>query len=439
MRTFIFLLCFLCFIQKKSISQEKDISIKVVPFNKSAVYAKNEEAGYRIDLKNLNNALQKGILKITVQNNSSSTEEVSYKTDLNLKSKESFSKIFGLSSKKFSPGFYKLNIIINTNSYDDTLSYIFGISPEKFEHELHKPNDFDEFWDNTLKKLATINPQYEIKLDDKLTTHFHKVYKIQMISWDNVKIEGFLTIPNLKGKFPVTVNFAGYLGYVAPVFYEDFAALSMNVRGIGTLAKQALPPNTEFNTYNMHDKNKYIYRGVYMDCVRAIDFVVSHAELGLDTKRIVVYGGSQGGTEAFIAAALSKKVNTAAANNPVFADFRTIFYSGRKEKELVFPMVQFEKYFKHTKTADAQALKTLDYFDLTNFMDKIDCPILIGIGLKDPISPPITIYEAFNHLKPAIKQQSKIYCYPNLTHEVTDLHWLRNFNWLNDKLRDPHQ
>ena len=152
----------------------------------------------------------------------------------------------------------------------------------------------------------------------------------------------------------------------------------------------------------------------------------------------MVYGGSQGGTEAIIAAALSKKVNAAAANNPVFADFRTIFASGRKEKELVFPMVQFEKYFKQTRMTDPQALKTLDYFDLSNFIDRLECPLLIGIGLKDPISPPSTVVNAFNHLKPHLKAESKIYYYPNLTHEVTSLHWQRNYNWIEDKLRDPH-
>ena len=421
-----------------AIGQDEDLTIKIKPFKKDGLYSQKEEAGYQVYIKNLHNAPQKGTLTITVDEKSGNTEYVSQKMDLNLKKKGSINKRFSLGTNRFPPGFYKANFIINTDSYEDTATYIFGIAPEKMVYELHKPNDFDEFWDNTLAKLAAIDPKYDVRIDEGLTDRFHKVYRVQMTSWDNVRIEGYLTIPNLKGKFPVTVNFAGYLGYVAPIFYKDFAALSMNVRGIGALARQALPANTEFNTYNMQDKNKYIYRGVYMDCVRSIDFVVSHGDLGLDTKRIVVYGGSQGGTEAFIAAALSKKVNAAAANNPVFADYRTIFASGRKEKELVFPMVQFEKYFKQTRMTDAQALKTLDYFDLGNFMDRLECPILIGIGLKDPISPPATVVNVFNHLKPSLKAESKIYYYPNLTHEVSDLHWARNYNWLEDKLRDPH-
>jgi len=421
-----------------AIGQDEDLTIKIKPFKKDGLYSGKEEAGYHIYIKNLHKVPQKGTLEITVDDKNGNAEYVSMKMDISLQKKASFSKSLSLGINKFPPGFYKANFIINTDSYEDTATYIFGIAPDKMVYEIHKPNDFDEFWANTLTKLASIDPKYDVRIDEGLTDRFHKVYRVQMTSWDNVRIEGYLTIPNLKGKFPVTVNFAGYLGLVYPIYYKDFAALSMNVRGIGALARQALPANTEFNTYNMNDKNKYIYRGVYMDCVRSIDFVVSHGDLGLDTKRIVVYGGSQGGTEAIIAAALSKKVNAAAANNPVFADYRTIFASGRKEKELVFPMVQFEKYFKQTRMADAQAFKTLDYFDLSNFIDKLECPILIGIGLKDPISPPSTVVNAFNHLKPSLKINSKIYYYPNLTHEVSNLHWLRNYNWIEDKLRDPH-
>ena len=425
-------------ISANGFSQEQDIRVRISPFKKDCVYNESEETGYNVVLKNLNKEPQKGTIEILVEDKNTAKQYVSEKLDLDLKANGTFSNRFSFGSNSFEPGFYKTNIIIITDAYEDTLTYIFGIAPDKYTYELHKPKDFDEFWDNTLKKLATIDPRYEVRLDDGLSTRFHKVFRVQMTSWDNVRIEGYLTIPKLKGKFPVTVNFAGYLGLVRPVFYEDFAALSMNVRGIGILARQTIPPNTEYNTYRINDKEKYIYRGVFMDCVRSIDFVATHEDLGLDSKRIVVYGGSQGGTEAFIAAALSKKVNTAAANNPVFADFKSIFVLGRKEKELVFPMVQFDRYFKQTRMTDAQALRTLEYYDLANFMDKIDCPVLIGIGLKDPISPPSTIVGAFNHLKPEIREQSKIYYYPDLTHEVTDLHWVRNFNWLDDKLRDPH-
>jgi len=437
-----FLLLFLIAVAfvKSAIGQtdEQDLHIKITPFKKNSVYYDGQEAGFRVKLKNLHNEPQTGTFKIDVQNSITGAGFVAVNIDLRLRKKGSYVKPFSLGTNRLPPGFYKIHFITSTNFYEDTTTYIFGVSPDKITYETHKPKDFDEFWDNTLSTLATIEPKYEVTLDNELSTRYHDVYKVQMNSWDNVRLSGFLTIPRLKGKYPVTINFAGYLGLVAPVFYEDYAALSVNVRGVGPNARQALPANSEFNTYNIENRDKYIYRGVYMDCVRAVDFVLSHENFGLDTKRIVVYGGSQGGTEAIITAALTRKVNSAAANNPVFADYRSIFISGRRERELVFPMVQFERYFKYSRLTDAQVFKTLDYYDLANFMDKINCPILIGLGLKDPISPPVTVTEAFNKLSPAIKAKSKIYYYPNLTHEVSDLHWTRNFNWIDDKFLTPH-
>ena len=434
----LFLIVLTQFITVHSYAQDEDLKIKMKPYKKGCIYYADDESGFKVVIKNMHSKPQSGSIELNVINKITGEQFVDVKYNLSLGSRGSFRKHLSFGVNKFPPGFYTASLIINTDSYEDTLNSVFGVSPDKITYELHRPKDFDQFWDLTLRKLAEIEPEYDVVLDESLTTKYHKVYRIQMTSWENVRIEGYLTVPNLPGKFPVTVNFAGYLGFVSPVFYEDFAALSMNIRGIGKLARQALPANAEFNTYNIRDRDKYIYRGVFMDCVRSVDFVLSHPELGLDTKRIVVYGGSQGGTEAIITAALCKKVNSAAANNPVFADFRSIFESGMKEKELVFPMVQFDKFFKQTRTSQAQALKTLDYYDLSNFMERLECPILIGIGLKDPISPPQTVVEAFNHLKPAIKEQSKIYYYPNLTHEVSDLHWLRNFNWLDDKLKTAH-
>lgn len=432
----LFAVCF--FTTATGQSPEQDLTIKITPFKKDCVYNEGQEAGYSVKLQNLRIVPQRGSLKIEVLHSITGLEFISSAVNLDLGGKEVYSKTFSFGKGKLSPGFYKVHFIVNTNFYEDTLTYLFGITPDKVAYELHKPADFDEFWDNTLKKLANIDPEYLVTLDKDLSTKYHNVYRIEMTSWENVRLSGFLTIPRLKGKYPVTINFAGYLGLVSPVFYEDNAALSINIRGVGPKATQALPAKAEFNTHNIANKDKYIYRGVYMDCVRAVDFVFSHENLGLDKSRVIVYGGSQGGTEALITAALTKRVNSAAANNPVFADYRNIFTSGRKEKELVFPMVQFERYFRLNRINDAQALKTLDYYDLVNFMDKIECPILIGIGLKDPISPPVTITEAFNHLRPAVKAKSKIYYYPNLTHEVSDLHWTRNFNWIDDKFLTPH-
>ena len=41
----------------------------------------------------------------------------------------------------------------------------------------------------------------------------------------------------------------------------------------------------------------------------------------------------------------------------------------------------------------------LRYFDTVNFADRITCPTLVGLGLKDHVVPAKTVYAIANHLK----------------------------------------
>src|ERR1017187_8012362 len=110
-----------------AIAQEQDISIKVKPFKQDCVYSGKEEAGYHVQLKNLNKEPQKGTLTITVDDKDGDKEYARLHVDLNLARGGIYSKSFSLGINKFPPGFYKTNLIINTDAYDDTISYIFGI------------------------------------------------------------------------------------------------------------------------------------------------------------------------------------------------------------------------------------------------------------------------------------------------------------------------
>jgi len=83
-----------------------------------------------------------------------------------------------------------------------------------------------------------------------------------------------------------------------------------------------------------------------------------------------------------------------------------------------------------------QVLNTLSYFEVQNFMPKIKCPILYGIGLLDPLAPAPTTIGAFNKLRPEVKLISEVYTFPTLGHEVTARHNSFKSIWLYEKLVD---
>ena len=65
-------------------------------------------------------------------------------------------------------------------------------------------------------------------------------------------------------------------------------------------------------THNLDKRTEYGYRGFYMDAIRAYDFLSGLDEV--DSSRICVQGGSQGGALTLLVSSLSAQVRWAAAS-----------------------------------------------------------------------------------------------------------------------------
>ena len=76
-----------------------------------------------------------------------------------------------------------------------------------------------------------------------------------------------------------------------------------------------------------------------------------------------------------------------------------------------------------------EILDTLAYFDTLNLTERIDCPTLVNIGMKDDICPYRTIMPVFER----IAGPKAIHVYPDLDHNpCTDftahaMSWLRRY------------
>ncbi len=56
--------------------------------------------------------------------------------------------------------------------------------------------------------------------------------------------------------------------------------------------------------------------------------------------------------------------------------------------------------------------EVLSYFDLKNLTDRIACPVLMGFGMQDDITPPHTNFAAYNR----IRGPKRWICYPHSGH-----------------------
>ncbi|MEH7301348.1 acetylxylan esterase [Neobacillus drentensis] len=293
----------------------------------------------------------------------------------------------------------------------------------KYKPNLTKQSDFDSFWyemKNQASKpcIASLNwipyPLKNIRVAD-VTIH----------SWDGTPLRAWLIIPTeVPKKIPALLHFHGYTdsrGHVHQYLkwaLQGMAVISFEVRGQGFSPDYAKYPNgTQMQgwmTLGIEEKNSYYYANVYKDVLTCVNWAFS-LEM-IDTERIGVFGESQGGGLALVAAALEKRVRMVMSDFPFLAHFE------RSIKIASSPYTEILAYFKFKDpemTNYDLILKNLSYFDVMNFAPEITCPALFCSGMEDNVTPPSSVFAVFNHLT---SKDKFIKVYPEFGHELISPH-----------------
>jgi cephalosporin-C deacetylase-like acetyl esterase len=400
-------------------SDDGEVIAEIKADNKLATFEKT--ASFSVSLKNTFNTVEEGKLSYQIfRENGEKLTSSSKPVKLSAKSSENIH--FDLPEMK--SGFYKISFMINVTDYDDTLRKAFGISPQNIRYAGVRPPDFDAFWQKAKDELARVKPEYKITEQAALENKDHKVFLVEMKSLDGLTIRGWLTTPSRKGKFSVYLDLPGYQVGLRPQFGDgDLAILSLNVRGHGNSRDVIHTDRPDYVTLHLDDKNKYVYRGAIMDCIRAVDFINSRPEL--DNKNIIVTSDSQGAYLALALSSLDQRIKLCSAKNPIFCDFRDLF------NKVEWPSKDMARYTQAVMHGNREKLmENLDYFDCVNFAVNIHCNVLMGMGLLDFLSPPDNVYTVYN-LIPSKKK--KILIYPNLTHEVGGDYQPYEYRWSKDE------
>lgn len=401
---------------------DQEVSTTLIAGSKDAIFS--GQASYTFTVKNATDAPQTGTVSyIALTPAGGTVAKESRKVSLSKHSNTSFD--FTIPEQK--PGFYKINFMINVSDYDDTTRRVFGIRPEEIQSQHGRPADFDSFWQTTKSELAAVNPQFKMTEKADQETENRKVYLIEMRSLDNITVRGWLTIPKTTIKnrrFTTLLALPGYQVDLKPMLGEDddIAIITLNVRGQGNSRDVIHPKRPDYISLNAEDKNKYVLRGAIMDCIRAIDFIYSRPEL--DPKRIEVSGGSLGGFFAAAVAGLDNRVQLISSQNPILSDIRNL------ADQEDWPMYDLHKYAGEKGVKFDKVLDNLDYFDIKNFAQNIQTPILLGIGLLDHLAPPNNEY-AFYNLIPG--KYRRIMVFKDLGHEVATTYVLKDGHMMRDK------
>ncbi|MCI1780136.1 MAG: acetylxylan esterase, partial [Bacteroidales bacterium] len=203
----------------------------------------------------------------------------------------------------------------------------FAVRPAEIRSEYAAPEDFNLYWQKALTELKGVEPCFRLKKVDSLCSPWRNGYIVSMQSLGGITIRGYYFVPKTPGKHPAVIQLPGY-GYGFENIKRsvdsrtDAAELDLCVRGHG-ISKDVFNPWDKMTLWavGICDRKKYVYRSVYMDCARAVDFLLAQPDI--DNKRIGVVGGSQGGGLALATAGLrNKNIAACVIFDPFLCDIR---------------------------------------------------------------------------------------------------------------------
>ena len=323
------------------------------------------------------------------------------------------------------PGFYRVTCMLGDGGETAEKSMVFGYDPQKIKTALTREPDFENFWKKRKQELAKVDPQFKVTRD-KRSNEDLGVYLVEMRSLGNVRIRGWFTVPTKTGPHPAIISVPGYTVTMRPYSNrKNVATFALNPRGHGNSKDDVDPKGDEhmFLGFDMEHPERYIYVGTYMDCVRACDFLASRPEI--DKTRIGVEGGSQGGGLSYATAAHDDMIIFCEPDIPWLGDWIGYIeaspWPGEHYPELI-------KRFPGLAHSDINRL--LSYIDTMNLADRINCPVLMSVGLQDNICPPRNAFATYNR----VNAKKEFYVYPFARHDTNRWHSKIKDKWMGEML-----
>jgi len=273
-------------------------------------------------------------------------------------------------------------------------------APNQIALSSARPADFDAFWKLKLQELAKVPAEPQLETIDVGQANVQYA-KIRLGNIRGTHIQGQIARPSQGEKFPalLIVQWAGVYGlqksWVIDQAAKGWLVLNIEPHDLPIDQPEAFykeqmstGPLHDYWAIGNDDRETSYYLRMYLSCRRAADYLASRPDW--DGKTLVVMGGSQGGMQALVTAALCPQITAALALVPAGCD-------------MLGPVVGrqggWPQWYEKTAGKDAAKVREASrYFDVANFAPDIKCPVLVGLGLIDETCPPEGILAAINQI-----------------------------------------
>ena len=382
------LMAFVAFAQPRNTLVE----VSVAPEHADWQYKCGEEVKFNVSILKSGNPIENVQIRYEI---SEDMMEPLKKEELALKNGKT--QIKAGTMKK--PGFLRLRVWATYENVTYHGLATAGFDIHKIEPTTTPPADFDEFWTNVLAENNKLEMLPKLELVPEKCTQKVNVY---LASFQNrrkgCRMYGTMCVPaDLKPgeKRPAILIVPGAGVRARNGYYSEaekgLVTLELGINHISTVLDEEIYEQLrpwygrEYPLCNIDDKEKYIYKGIYAGCARAVDFLA-----GLDfvdAERIGVMGGSQGGALSITTAVLNPKVKCIGALYPALADL-TGYLHGRGGG--------WPHLFRNGRMATPERIETTRYYDVVNFARKLNVPVFYTYGFNDMTCCPTSTTAAYN-------------------------------------------
>ena len=275
----------------------------------------------------------------------------------------------------------------------------------RYAPDVAEPADFDEFWSGQLTAARAAARAPVFTAADSAMRHA-EVFDVTFSGFGGDPVKAWLIVPHEAApRGAVVVEYIGYGGGRGdpldwlPWSCAGYVHLVMDTRGQGggwrgadtpDPSDNGAPSSRGFMTRGIADPGTHYYTRLFTDAVCAVDTARAHpATAGLP---LVTTGVSQGGGLAIVAAHLTDGVRAAMPDVPFMAHPRRAV-----EVTNSYPYFELSEYCAVHGDLVETVFRTLSYVDVVNHAKRAHAPALFSAGLADDITPPSTVFAAFNY------------------------------------------
>ncbi|MBC8011217.1 MAG: acetylxylan esterase [Burkholderiales bacterium] len=290
---------------------------------------------------------------------------------------------------------------LTTDAANKTTKALGGavVEPEKIHTVITRPADFDDFWKAQLDALAAVPVNVVLTAGESGHPDV-EYFKVTFDNVDGAKIHAQMARPKKEGKFPAVVS-TQWAGVYALNKSSVVTNAAQGWLAINVMAHD-LPIDEKPEFYKAADagalkdyshignrrRETSYFRRMFLGNNRAAAYLAARPDW--DGKTLVASGGSQGGYQSIVLAALEPRITAVIASIPAGCEI-TASVHGRANGWPGW-------WLPPDPAAREATIETSRYYDAVNFAPRVRVPVLVGLGLIDTTCPPTGVFAMTNQL-----------------------------------------